>query len=240
MEHVEQKESPPQWAVRFFRWYCNDHLSEAVLGDMLELYKRRRNKLGKKRADLLFLWNVLCFLQPFAIKRKTSPQNNIAMFENYLKVTWRTMTRQKMYAGIKVGGFAIGLATCILIFLFIRNEMSYDKQYAGKNIYRLFNEWRGESVGHWTSFPANIHTILKKDYAEVEKAGRLIPFKWFNAGSNLIRRDDKVDNTFEEGFGYADNELLDILEIPMVYGNRANALSKPMSIVLSKKMADKY
>jgi putative ABC transport system permease protein len=49
-----------------------------------------------------------------------------------------------------------------------------------------------------------------------------------------------VDNTFEEGFAYADNELLDILEIPMVYGNRASALTKPMSIVLSKKMADKY
>ena len=162
------------------------------------------------------------------------------MFENYLKITWRTMTRQKMYTGIKVGGFAIGLATCILIFLFIRNEMSYDQQYANKNLYRLYNEWRGESTGHWTSFPANIHTILKKDYAEVEKAGRLIPFKWFNAGNNLIRREDKLDNTFEEGFAYADNELLDILEIPMVYGNRDNALTKPMSIVLSKKMADKY
>jgi len=162
------------------------------------------------------------------------------MFENYLKIAWRTMIRQKMYTGIKVGGFAIGLATCILIFLFIRNEMSYDQQYANKNLYRLYNEWRGESAGHWTSFPANIHTILKKDYAEVEKAGRLIPFKWFNAGSNLIRRDDKMDNTYEEGFAYADNELLDILEIPMVYGSRDNALIKPMSIVLSKKMADKY
>jgi putative ABC transport system permease protein len=61
------------------------------------------------------------------------------MFENYLKITWRTMTRQKMYTGIKVGGFAIGLATCMLIFLFIRNEMSYDQPYANKNIYRLFN-----------------------------------------------------------------------------------------------------
>jgi putative ABC transport system permease protein len=102
-----EKTNPPKTVIRFFRWYCNDHLSEAVLGDMLELYERRRKKLGKHRADLLFLWNVLCFLQPFAIKKKSSPQNNIAMFENYLKITWRTMTRQKMYTGIKVGGFAI-------------------------------------------------------------------------------------------------------------------------------------
>jgi len=240
MEDLKQKENPPKWAIRFFRCYCNDHLSDAVLGDMEELYLRRKKKLGKRNADLLFVWNVLCFLQPFAIKRKSSPQNSIAMFENYLKIAWRTMTRQKMYTGIKVGGFAIGLATCILIFLFIRNEISYDRQYANQHIYRLYNVWRGPDGDKWTSFPANIHTILKNDYAEVEKAGRLIPYKWFNAGSNLIRRDDRVDNTYEEGFAYADNELLEILGIEMVYGNQSDALSKPGSIVLSKKMADKY
>ncbi len=236
----KQKDSPPKWAMRFFRWYCNDHLSEAVLGDMIELYSRRRQNLGKRRADLLFLWNVVCFLQPFAIKRKSSPQNNFAMFENYFKIAWRTMSRQKMYTGIKVGGFAIGLATCILIFLFIRNEISYDREFANKHIYRVYNDWRGSDPGKWTSFPANIHTILKNDYAEVEKSARLIPYKWFNAGSNLIRRDDRVDNTYEEGFAYADNDLLDILNVPMIYGNRSQALTKPMSIVLSKKMADKY
>src|SRR5258705_13894522 len=109
MKSKEHSESPPRWAFRFFQWYCNDYLSESVLGDMLELYKRRKLRLGKRKADLLFLWNVLCFLQPFAVKRKSSPQNQFAMFENYLKIAWRTMSRQKMYAGIKVGGFAIGL-----------------------------------------------------------------------------------------------------------------------------------
>ena len=232
--------APPNWGLRFFRWYCNAHLSEAVLGDMLELYARRRKEFGKRKADLLFLWNVLCFLQPFAIKRKSSPLNNIAMFENYLKITWRTMTRQKMYAGIKIGGFAIGLATCIVIALFIRNELSYGKLYANKSIYRLYNDWRGPDGGRWTAFPANIHTILKNDYPEVEIAARLIPYKWFNAGSNLVRRDDLVDNTYEEGFAYADNDLLKILDIEMVYGNQSSALVKPGSIVLSKKMADKY
>src|SRR5689334_2480548 len=118
---------PPKWAVRFFRWYCNDHLSEAVLGDFIELHKRRYAALGKRRADLLFTWNVIMFLQPFAIKRKseTTQTNHLAMLQNYLKIAWRTMTRQKMYTGIKIGGFALGLATCILIFLFIRNEVSY-------------------------------------------------------------------------------------------------------------------
>jgi putative ABC transport system permease protein len=232
--------TPPKIFIRFFRWYCNDHLSEAVLGDMIELYERREKQLGKTRADLLFLWNVLCFIQPFAIKRKSTHVNNLAMLENYLKISWRTMTRQKMYTTIKVGGFAVGLATCILIFLFIRNEMDYDQQYIGKNVYRLYNDWRGPNGGKWLAFPANIHSILKNDYPEVEKSARLIPYKWWNAGSNLIRRDDREENTYEEGFAYADNDLLDILDIPMVQGNRTTALSRPMSIVLSNKMAEKY
>jgi putative ABC transport system permease protein len=232
--------NPPKWITGFFRWYCNDHLSEAALGDMIELYGRRRKTIGKHRADLLFTWNVLSFLQPFAVKRKSSPQNNLAMFENYLKISWRTMSRQKMYAAIKVGGFAIGLATCILIALFIRNELSYGKLYANKSIYRMYNEWRDDDRNRWTAFPANIHMILKNDYPEVEMSARLIPYKWFNAGSNLIRRDDRVDNTYEEGFAYADNNLLDILDIEMVYGSQSDALTKPGSIVLSKKMADKY
>src|SRR5688572_21502576 len=191
----KEKFYPPSWITGFFRWYCNDHLSEAALGDMIELYERRRKVMGKLRADLLFGWNVLTFLQPFAIKRKSSPQNNLAMFQNYLKISWRTMSRQKMYAAIKVGGFAIGLATCIMIALFIRSELSYGKLYANKSIYRMYNEWRDADLDRWTSFPANIHTILKNDYPEVEMSARLIPYKWFNAGNNLIRRDDRVDNT---------------------------------------------
>lgn len=231
---------PPQWMTRFFRWYCNDHLSEAVLGDLIELYQRRRQHIGKTKADVMFFMNIITFMQPFAVRRKSSPQNNISMFQNYLKISWRTMSRQRMYTAIKVGGFAIGLATCMMIFLFIENELKYGQQFSGQPVYRLYNDWRSPDPGRWAAFPANIHLILKNDFPEVERAGRLIPFKWFNAGSNLIRRDDRMDNTFEEGFGYADNETLEILNIGMIYGSRANALTKPGSIVLSKKMADKY
>src|SRR5882762_1718248 len=237
-------QQPPKWAVRFFRWYCNDHLFDAVLGDMLELYARRRSAKGKSKADALFILNVLLFLQPFAIKRKSNSTqaNSIAMFQNYFKIAWRTMSRQKMYTGIKIGGFALGLATCILIFLFIRHEVSYDKQYkAGAHLYRVYNDYSGPDGGKWTSFPASIVHILKNDFPEVEKAGRLIPYSgWFNAGSNLFRPADKLENSYEEGFAYADQELLEVLEIPMVYGNPLHALDKPNTVVLSKRKADKY
>ena len=232
---------PPQLAIRFFRWFCNDHLSDAVLGDMLELYQRRVKESGKRKADLFFLWNVITFIQPFAIRKRNrfTPVNHTAMFKNYFIVTWRSMMRQKMYTGIKIGGFALGLATCFVIFLFIRNELSYDVN-ASDNIYRVYNHYQGPDGGKWTSFPASMASIIKADFPEIEKSGRLIPYQWFNAGSNLFRRDDRIDNTFEEGFAYADQSLLEILNLPMVYGSQEHALEKPYSLVITKSIAEKY
>jgi putative ABC transport system permease protein len=234
---------PPKWALRFFRWYCNDHLVEAVLGDMLELYARRYDSLGKRTADLLFVWNVILFLQPFAIRRRSGSTQtyHIIMFSNYFKIAWRTMSRQKMYTFIKIGGFALGLATCMVIALFIQHELSYDKQYThGGNIYRVYNVDSGPDGGKGTAFPAMVASILKRDYPDVEESARLIPYNWFNAGNNLVRTSDTAQNTYEEGFAYADQALLNILEIPLVYGDPKQALAKPNTIVISRRKAARY
>ncbi|WP_276372150.1 ABC transporter permease [Chryseolinea sp. H1M3-3] len=237
-----ENNTPPRWAIRFFEWFCNDHLSEAVLGDLLHLYDRRINTVGKWKADILFVWNVVQFIQPFALRKKNmSNLNNLTMYKNYFKVALRNMSAQKMYTAIKIGGFALGLATCIVIALFIRHELSYDNHYKNVNdIYRVYNEQTAPEAGKWTAFPAPFVPLLKSSFPEVELAARLIPYSWFNAGTNLVRKDDQVENTYEEGFAYADPELLEILEIPMVYGNRSSALSQPSTIVISKKKADKY
>jgi len=236
------RQQPPRWAERFFRWYCNDHLREAVLGDFTELYERRRAHMSKRRADLLFIWNVITFLQPFAIRKRSVTQTYpVAMLQNNLKIAWRSMRRQKMYTAIKIGGFALGLATCMLIALYIRHELNYDQHYADKDrIYRLYNEFHSDKLEKWTSFPASAAKIVKADYPEVEKSARLIPYEWFDGGNNLIRRDDQSENTYEEGFAYADQSLLEILEVPMVYGNPLHALDKPHTMVISRKIADKY
>jgi putative ABC transport system permease protein len=234
--------TPPRWAMKFFRWFCNDHLSEAVLGDLVDLHQRRLNSMGKTRADLLFVWNVLQFFQPFAIRKShPSTYNTMSMCKNFIVIASRSMAKQKIYTAIKIGGFALGLATCIVIALFIRHELSYDKHYVhGNDIYRVINNLEGPDGGKWTAFPAPFVPLLKSNYPEVEQAARLIPYHWFNAGSNLIRKDNELENFYEEGFAYADPELLTILEVPMIYGNQRTALSQPNSIVLSRKKAERY
>jgi putative ABC transport system permease protein len=236
------KLQPPSWAVRAFRSYCNDHLSDAVLGDLIELYARRIKRTSKWKADLLFIWGIIQFIQPFAIrKKKPTSLNQAAMFRNYFKIAFRSMSKQKMYTGIKIGGFAIGLATCMMIATFIRHEVSYDKFYVnGERTFRLYNHYEGPDGGKWTSFPAPMIHVLRDEFPEIEIAGRLIPYKWYNAGSNLMRREDQAENTYETGYAYADPELLDLLEIQMIHGTREHALDKPNSIVFSRKMAEKY
>jgi putative ABC transport system permease protein len=213
------------------------------LGDLIHLYDRRNSTIGRRKADVLFVLNVFQFIQPFAMRRKSqaSSLNHLTMYKNYFTIAWRNMSLQKMYTFIKIGGFALGLATCIVIALFIRHELSYDKRYNdADNIFRLYSDQTGPDGGKWVSMPPLVSSLIKESFPEVTSAGRLIAHNWFNAGSNLVRRDDEIENTYEEGFAYADNELLDILEIPMVYGNRLTALKEPNSIIISKEKADKY
>ncbi len=165
------------------------------------------------------------------------------MIKNYLKIAVRQLRKQKMYAAIKIGGFALSIAACLLIGLYIKDELSYDQSYPDTNrIYRLVEYYAHDGkVEKGDDYPAPISKALKADFPEIEKSARLMPNSLFpGAGSNELRRADQVENTHEEGFTYADQDLLDILKLPMVYGDRAHALAEPNTMVISKRKADKY
>lgn len=234
---------PPRWAHRFLLWFLKDELVEEVEGDLLEKFEQELDKRSPFRAKLQYCYQVLHYIRPFAVRSNWFSQfMSYAMLQNYLKVAWRNLLRHKMYTFIKIGGFALGIAACLLIALFIQDELGYDNHYEqGDQVYRLIN--RDDSQGEimkWTAFQAPIAEVLTKDYPEIEKVARLIPYNWFNAGSNQFRPLSAEENNHETTFAYADPELLDILEIPMVYGSAESALSEPNHIVISRKIADKY
>src|ERR1700761_3942637 len=165
------------------------------------------------------------------------------MIKNYLKIAIRQLRKQKMYAAIKIGGFALGIAACLLIGLYIKDELSFDKSYPDNDrIYRVVGYYNTEGkIEKGTDWPAPITKALKSDFPEIETAGRLMPNSLFDkAGSNEVRRADQVQNTYEQGFTYIDQEMLDILQLPMAYGKRELALKEPLTMVISKRKADKY
>jgi putative ABC transport system permease protein len=165
------------------------------------------------------------------------------MLKNYFKIAFRQLEKQKMYSAIKIGGFALGIAACLLIALFIRDELSYDKNYVhGDRIYRLLHEYdnNGKARLSWSN-QAPIAVTLKKDFPEVEKAARMLDVPLFKgAGSNEVKKAEGTQSLYETGFAYADHDLLDILDIHMVYGDRAHALTQPNTLVLTRRKAEKY
>lgn len=166
------------------------------------------------------------------------------MFRNYLTIALRQLRKQGFYSAIKIGGFALGIATCLLIALYLRNELSYDKDYVyGDRLYRVVQVFRQDdgTSGRGTALPAPMARTIKAAYPAILDAGRLMPYGLFGgAGSNEVRPEGRTQDTYEDGFTYADQSMLDMFRLPMVYGDRAHALVEPGSIVLTKRKADKY
>ncbi len=231
------KVGPPRWADRFLEWYCRPELLESIQGDAHELFAYRLQRFGQRSARVSFIWDVIRFFRLSNI-RKPNPSFNTMLFRNDLKIAFRQMGKQKFYSIIKIGGFSIGIAACLLIALFIRDELSYDRQTPGADqIFRVVAT-DGEFSG--VHCPAPFAEAMLNDYPEVEMAARLVEGELFGAGAKEFRRVDQLTNYHEEGFVYADQTLLDIFQWPMAYGDRSTALSEPNRLVISKSTADKY
>ena len=238
-----KKKIPPPLAKKLLLVFLRRELAEEVQGDLEEQFYVTQSRKSLFKARLNYWYQVFNYLRPFAMdKIKSRNSNHYTMYKNYFKVAWRGMSKQKMYTAIKVGGFALGIAACLLITLFVRDELSYDRHYPdGDRIYRVVGilNMDGEALKN-VHFPAPFAGALKEDYPEVEVAGRLLSSELFGAGSKEVRRPEELQSTHETGFVYGDEGFLEILQIPMVYGSPEHTLDQPSSIVISKRKADQY
>ena len=236
------KPIPPRLAQRLLLRILRDDLAEEVLGDLEEKFYESLKSKSLFRTRVNYWWQVVNYLRPFALRNSHSSFNQYTMLQSYFKIGWRSLLRQKMYSLIKIGGFAMGLAACFLIALFIRDELQYDQHVPeGDHIYRVIGVFdNGDETSKDVWFAAPFASAIQQDYPEIEKAGRLNPVPLFGAGSNEVRRADKPDNSYDEGFTFADQEFLDVFQIPIINGNRDKALTNPNSIIISESKARKY
>lgn len=235
--------APPRLAQKLLLFFLKEELAEEVSGDLEERFYKVLEKQGLKKAKRNYWLQVMKYLRPFAVKKtKVKSPKVTTMQKHYFKVSWRNLLRDKAFSSIKIGGFAIGIAACILISLYIKYELSYDKHYAeGESIYRIANNYQEEAYSEmWANLHGPFKPIIEDYIPEVELVSRVVLWKWGNVGENHIRLADSPNNIYETGFFYADPELLEILEMPMVYGSQQKALTLPNSLVITKSKADKY
>jgi len=165
------------------------------------------------------------------------------MLQNFWKIALRQLGSQKFYSAVKIGGFAFGIAACLLIGLYIHNQLSYDRDFPGADrLYRLtgyLNE--NGTVRKGTGWQAPFAQALKTEFPEVVRTSRLMSSTLFyGAGSNQLRPIESTQDTYEQGFAFADSSLPHLFHFQMVSGDRSKALSQPQTLILAKSKADKF
>ena len=156
------------------------------------------------------------------------------MFKSHFKVALKQMKRQKGYSFINISGLAIGIACCILILLWVQDELSYDKFHENADqIYRVNKIWRKGEVAHYATTPAPLAQALKEEFPEITDSARFEP-----AGQMIVAYDKTI--FYENNGAYADPSFFELFSFPFVKGDPRSGLSNPSSIVITENMADKY
>ncbi|MCJ7578991.1 MAG: ABC transporter permease [Candidatus Aminicenantes bacterium] len=154
-----------------------------------------------------------------------------------IKIALRKIKRQKGFSFINIMGLAIGMACCILILLFVFDELSYDKFHENHDrIFRVTRQWLNEDgvvslhLGH---VAPPIGPFLENDYPEIVQSVRII-----GAGGLLVGRG--ADFFEESRFFFAEQEFFNVFTYEMVAGDPETALRDPMTVVITQEMAQKY
>lgn len=153
------------------------------------------------------------------------------MFKNYFKIAFRNLWRNKRFSAINIFGLAIGMASAILILLWIQNETSMERFHQkGDRIYMMYNRDKDPEgkAWAWENTPKILAPTLKKDYPEVEDAVR------YNNITFLVTAGEKKMNT--RG-AFADSGFLKMFSFPLLKGNADKALAGIYPIVLTEKFA---
>ncbi len=158
------------------------------------------------------------------------------MFQNFLVVAIRNLLRHPAYSFINIAGLAIGLTACILILLYVQDELSYDRHHEkADRIYRIVDdiESGGQTI-ETAGTPPGWAAALKRDYPEVEQFVRMRG----TMSAWLITHGES--RFYEKKVIWAEPALFELFSIPLVSGNPRTALRDPKSMVVSEEMAFKY
>ncbi len=150
-----------------------------------------------------------------------------------MRITFRNLKKQKFYSFINITGLAIGIACCLIIFLWVQNELGYDRfhENAGE-LYRIVQESpQGSRIFHITVTPSGLGPLLKEQYPEIVHFARHTPTRW-DIGRGDIH--------FRESAALVDDSFLKMFSFPLLEGTPQAALGDLHSIVISEKMREKF
>ena len=219
---------PPKSAQWLLKRTISKDIRYSAIGDFGEIYASIANQEGINRARLWYWIQVAKSIPSFITD---SLYWRFHLFQNYLKVAARKMMRQKIFSFINIAGLAMGMAICILILLWVQDEMNYDRFHANAdNIYRVVMNDQNYGI-KWPVVSIPVGPALEKDFPEIRDSVRVSDFR------GLITHED---TKFDEIGAYVDPSFLKIFSFPLERGISETALHSPLSIVISQKVAEKF
>jgi putative ABC transport system permease protein len=154
------------------------------------------------------------------------------MFKNYLKIAWRNIAKHKGFSLINAGGLALGMASCLLLLLYVTYHLNYDKQFKNiGNIYLVENNQPGD--GKIYTFAATPRVAAATIKTEIPDAVRAVRTITYTAEGLLTYK----NNSFKKAGLFADDGFFDIFSYHFIKGTASNALKSPNSIIITQKLA---
>ena len=162
------------------------------------------------------------------------------MLKNYLRVAWRNVFKHKVHSFINVFGLAIGLASFVLIFLYVQDELSYDRYHEkADRIYRVNSDVKGAEYSASMAFP--VGATLQSDYPNfVETFTRFFNFQAPTVAMTYSPDGGEQVRFNEAHFFFADSTVFDVFDFELLVGDKKTALAQPNTILLTEDMVTKY
>lgn len=205
----------------------------SLIGDFEEEYNDILFRRGKISAEYWYWKQIFISIIPRIINKI---KWSIVMFKNYIKTSFRNIKRQKGFSFINIAGLAVGITCCILIMLWVNDELSYDKYHKNlENIYLVYTEIRtAEGIRDINdSSPFPLAKVLREECAEVKTSARISTHD-----NILVKYKDK--SFVEDQAIAADPTVFDIFSFEFIKGDPKIAFSEPTNTVITESMSLKF
>ena len=217
---------------RFITGLLGPNESEALLGDIEEQLAASHQRGGRGRTMLwaagqvaLALWNHLSV--SLAWKR--------ALILQHWALTWRRLMRSKVYSAINIGGLAVGMAASIIMAVWVLDALNYESGYSHSDrLYRVEQRLdTPDGLKPAAITPSPLGPVLENNYPEIEATARMMYMS-----SYVLEQEGR--RFLEQHIVAADPSFLRLFDFKVLHGNLNQALDSPQSLVLTRKVAQKY
>lgn len=223
---------PPRLALIMLKWIMPEAIYDDVSGDLVELFHWRIKRMSLFKARLYFVKDTLFSMRNISLRRKVSHKNSTAMFKNYFKVAYRNIVRHKFYSFANTFSLAFGIASTLLIALFVKSELSFDDFHTkSEQLYRL-NKYVNSESGVTKSDESSglFGPTMVEEFPEV-----LAAMRYEGAGNVALTNKEKSIRV--PRVSYVDGNFFEVFDFKLLEGNPADALVRPSTLVLTESTA---